>query len=136
MSAALMAYRWVDHTAELELSLDCPTEAAVFEDAVRALAELLGDGRTAGPVAVELALREADRATLLASWLDELVFRVETEGLVPEAAESVELDAGGLHARVRGHRGEPRHLVKGVTYHRLSFEPAGDGYRATVVLDV
>ena len=46
--------------------------------------------------------------------------------------QRLELDDGGL----RAHRGDPRHVVKGVTYHRLTFEPTDGGYRATVVLDV
>ena len=131
-----MPYRWVDHTAELELRLDCASETAVFEDALRALAELLRDGRARDRQTVEVALRGTDRATLLADWLDELVFRAETEGLVPDAAQRVDLDEDGLRAEVLAHHGEPRHLVKGVTYHRLSFEPSDGGYRATVVLDV
>jgi SHS2 domain-containing protein len=37
---------------------------------------------------------------------------------------------------VRGSRGAPRHLVKGVTYSGLAFERKHDGYQARVVLDV
>jgi SHS2 domain-containing protein len=131
-----MGYRWVDHTAELELRLDGPTEASVFEEALAALAEVLHDGTAPEAVVVDVAVRAPDRATLLAGWLDELTFRAETEDLVPERVERVELAGDGLHARVRAHRGRPRHVVKGVTYHRLSFEHQDDRYRATVVLDV
>ena len=116
-----MAYRWVEHTAELELALEGPTEAAVFAAALAALAELLGEGAAGEPVA---------------SWLDELGYRAETEDLIPEAAERLTIEGGALRARVRARRGRPRHLVKGVTYHRLSLAPAQGGYRATVVLDV
>jgi SHS2 domain-containing protein len=131
-----MAYRWVDHTAELELHVDADTETAVFEDALAALAELLRDGPGSELVVFDVAIAAADRATLLARWLDELVFRVETEDLVPETVERLALDAGGLRATVRAQRGRPRHLVKGVTYHRLTFDTVDGGYRATVVLDV
>lgn len=132
-----MAYRWVDHTAELELRLECGTQEAIFEDALQALADLLHDGTARDHVAFDVTLSATDRATLLAHWLDELVFRAETEDLVPESIERLALDERGLKARVRGHRGEPRHIVKGVTYHRLGLEETGEGrYRATVVLDV
>jgi SHS2 domain-containing protein len=43
---------------------------------------------------------------------------------------------GGLAARVHGTVGDPPHVVKAVTYHRLAFEPRGDAWHATVVLDV
>ena len=69
-------------------------------------------------------------------WLEELVFLAETEDLVPEDVERIELSEHRLVATVRCHRGRPRHLVKGATYHRLAFERAAGGFRATVVLDV
>jgi SHS2 domain-containing protein len=55
---------------------------------------------------------------------------------VPERAEHLALAGGRLTAIVHGYRGSPRHVVKGVTYHDLTFAPAGDRFVATVVLDV
>lgn len=137
-----MAYRWVDHTAEAELRIEAPTEADVFEDALRAFAELAGDGvpRDGGapgePTSFDVAVTAPDRATRLALWLDELVFRAETEGLVPQAVERLELAGDRVAATVRAVRRDAPHLVKGVTLHRLAFDAAGGGFRATVVLDV
>jgi SHS2 domain-containing protein len=64
------------------------------------------------------------------------VYRAETEDLVPEDVECIELSERGLIAAVRCHLGNPRHVVKGTTLHRLAFEPSDHGFRATVVLDV
>jgi SHS2 domain-containing protein len=129
-------YRWVDHTSELELEIHGATEAAVFAQALRAFAELVGDGHAGDRAAREIACDGADRAVLLARWLDELEFLAETEDLVPDAIDQISIGDGGLRATVRVHRGRPRSIVKGVTYHRLSFERDRDGYRATVILDV
>jgi SHS2 domain-containing protein len=131
-----MGYRWIEHTAELELRLDCPTEAAVFEDALAALAELVADGADCGHVRFEVAIQASDRAALFAAWLDELLFKAETEDLIPQGVEQLRLGDGELRATVRAVRGRPRHLVKGVTYHRLSLERSDGGYGATVVRDV
>lgn len=131
-----MGYRWVAHTAELELHIDAATEEAVFEDALHALGEVLDDGPDRGPAAHRVEVSAPDRAALLARWMEELGYLAETEDLVPERMTRLELGPAGLHATVEGHRGEPRHLVKGVTYHRLAFERGGQGYEATVVLDV
>lgn len=134
-----MSYRWVDHTAELELEIEAPTEEGVFTQALLALGELLGEEAPAHPgevVSFELSLSGGDRAVLLADWLDELVFRAETEDVVPIGVESIELHEGRLRATVRGVRGSPRPLVKGITHHRLAFERANARFRATVVLDV
>ncbi len=131
-----MPYQWVEHTAELELQIEAESEERVFHDALRAFAEVTGDGGHGDPVGCEIALECSDRGGLLVQWLDELVYRAETGDLVPDAVESLELGRGGLRAVVRAHRDAPRHFVKGVTYHRLAFERHENGFRATVVLDV
>ena len=131
-----MSYRWVEHTGELELEIEAPTEEQVFGDALRALAELLGDGDHGSDVSREIRAAGRERAVLLVEWLDELVFLAETESLVPGEVERIGLSDGGVVASVRCHRGKPRPLVKGATYHRLAFARTRDGFRATVVLDV
>jgi SHS2 domain-containing protein len=128
-------YRWVDHTAEVELAIEAPTEREVLADALAALAELLGVDAGAD-VRRTVAVEAPDRPALLAAWLEELVFLAESEGFVPHRLGDLELGERSLRAVVAGGLGEPPPLVKAVTYHRLSFEPAGTGYRATVVLDV
>ena len=55
---------------------------------------------------------------------------------MPEAVEDLELTADGLVATLRGRRGDPHHPVKGVSLHRLAFQPAGEAFEASVVLDV
>jgi protein archease len=129
-------YRWVEHTAELELEIHGGSEAAVFAQALRAFADLVGDGRSGEPVTREITLPGAERAVLLAQWLDELEFLAETEDLVPDGIDAFSLDHAGLRTVVRAHHGRPHSVVKGVTYHRLAFEHRRDGYWATVILDV
>jgi SHS2 domain-containing protein len=131
-----MAFTWGDHVGELELTLTGATEQEVFEDAVRALAELLA-GEPVVPVEPRvIGVAGGDRAGQLADLLNELIFLAETEGFVPDGVASLELAEGSLQALVRGSRGAPPHLVKAVTHHRLAFEPTPDGWRANAVLDV
>jgi len=128
-------YRWVDHTAEVELEIEAGSEREVLAEALAALAELLGVDAGADERRT-IAVDAPDRPALLAAWLEELVFLAESEGFVPARLDDVELGESSLRAVVAGGLGEPPPLVKAVTYHRLAFEPAGTGYRATVVLDV
>jgi SHS2 domain-containing protein len=130
-----VTFGWAEHVGELELWVEAPDEGAVFAEALRALGEVLGEA-TGDPQWRDVTAEGDDRAVLLAAWIDELSFLAETEGFVPEAAEPLELEAGSMRARVRGRLGSPPHLVKAVTYHRLSFERADGGWRAVVVLDV
>jgi SHS2 domain-containing protein len=140
-------YRWVEHTSEVELALEASSERGVFADALSALAELLsgpadpearaGEGRTATAGEQRtVSVSAGDRATLLAGWLEELVFLAESEGFVATRMVDLELRPESLEALVGGRLGDPPPLVKAVTLHRLLFEPRGDGYVARVVLDV
>jgi SHS2 domain-containing protein len=129
-------YRWVEHTAELELELEAKTEEGLFAAALTALGELVGRRDDGAPAQHELHASASDRATLLVEWLAELVFLVETQDFVPERVLSLELEDGELRGTVEGRRGEPAHLVKSVTYHNLELGEDGAGWRARVVLDV
>jgi SHS2 domain-containing protein len=132
-------YRWVEHTAEVELEIHAGTERAVLIDALAALGELLGIGDSclgAEPVERELQVSATDRPALLASWLEELVYLAESEGFVTTAAKRLEIGEREVSATVTGVLDDPPPLVKAVTYHRLLFEPADGGYVARVVFDV
>jgi SHS2 domain-containing protein len=133
-------YYWVDHTAELELHLEAPTEEGAFEEALAALGELLaersGDPDLGDPARFEVHASAPDHPTLLAEWLSELVYLVETEGFLPQRVERLELGDDSLEVTVAGRRSGPAHLVKAVTYHRLSLEERDGAWHATVVLDV
>jgi SHS2 domain-containing protein len=131
-----MAFRWLEHTGELELELEAPTERGIFEEGFQAMRELLSSDRSRERIEIPVSLAGADRAALLADWLGELAFLGETRGLVPERLTSLDLTEGGLGAVVEGAAGDPPHLVKGATYHRLGFGRTEGGWRARVVLDV
>jgi SHS2 domain-containing protein len=133
-------FRWVDHTAELELEIEGASEHEVLADALAALSELLttdaGASSSSERAERTVVVSAADRPALLAAWLEELVFLAESEGFVPTGIEALELSQDELSASVAGLIDDPPPLVKAITYHRLLFAPAGDGYVARVVLDV
>ena len=132
----MIMYRWVEHTAELELRIDAPTQEAMLADALDAFAELVGGDAEGEHARHEIVVSAADPAVRLVDWLEELVFLAETEDFVPERLSALELGAGGLRAEVEGRRDRPAHLVKAVTYHDLAVEERGDGWHARLVLDV
>jgi SHS2 domain-containing protein len=132
-------YRWVDHTGELELEIEAENETEVFEQGFEAMRDLLRPEEAALSAASErirVSLTAGDRPALLADWLSELAFLAESEGFVPERVASIELDGNRLTAELLGVRGDPPHLVKAATYHRLALERDDSGWRAKVVLDV
>jgi SHS2 domain-containing protein len=129
-------YRWVDHTAEVELHIETQTREEVFADAAAAFAELVSRNDEGERAEHEVTVEARDEAGLLVAWLEELVFLAETEDFVPERLERLELTEGRVTALVSGRRGGPAHLVKAVTYHGLEFAQQNGVWRAKVVLDV
>lgn len=131
-----MTYTWIEHTAEVELAIEAASAAGVFVEATTALAELIARDPGGEAARREISLSAADRAALLADWLEELVFLADTEGFVPEGVASLELREDSVRGTVEGRIGRPAPLVKAVTYHRLEFAEDDGGARARLVLDV
>jgi len=127
-------YRFVEHTAELEVELEADSAEGVLAEALRAFAELAGSGE-GELVERPVELSAPDPPALLAAWLDELLFLADAEQLLPESAD-LEVDGTSLRGVLRTRRGEPRPLVKAVTLHRLRFRPENGVWRGRVVLDV
>lgn len=127
-------YRFVEHTAELEVELESGSAEGVLLEALCAFADLV-DGGGGEPVERPIAVSANDLPALLAAWLDELLFLAETEQLVPEDAD-LTVTGTSVEGVLRGRRGEPRPLVKAVTLHRLRFRRENGSWRGRVVLDV
>ena len=87
---------------------------------------------------VQLVGTEVDY--LLFDWLNELLFRFETRGLLFREFD-VQLDGNVLMATIRGEtcdrsRHRLAHEVKAITYHGLSVEQTDSGWRVELVLDI
>lgn len=129
-------YRWLEHTSEVELSIEAESAGAVFEEATRAFGELLAEAPPGESVERHVNAQASDLPALLVEWLSELAYLAETDAFIPERALRVDLADTSLEALVAGRRAEPQSLVKGVTYHRLEMKRADGSWRARVVLDV
>jgi SHS2 domain-containing protein len=134
--------REIEHTADLGLEVEAPTLALVFERAALAVLALMVDLAAIEPreravVAVEgVGLEE-----VLHDWLQDLVVRVQTGGIVACEVAVEHAGAGGVRGVIAGERVDPsRHRLytelKGVTYHQLAVRERGEGWWARVILDV
>jgi SHS2 domain-containing protein len=128
-------HRFLPHTGEVEVEIEAATAGDVLGEAALALAELM-EGGGGDPATREVHVEAGDRAGLLVEWLNELVFRAETEAFVPERITALDLAERSLTASVSGRISAPRELVKAVTYHDLVFEQRAGTWFARIVLDV
>jgi SHS2 domain-containing protein len=129
----------LEHTGEIVIRMEGATPAEVLIEAARALGEL-----QAGSIAptgergrCEVRVEAPDREALLVEWLNEIVFRSETERWAPDAGEMLACEDTTAHAILEGPKltAAPA-LVKAATHHRLVFRPGPRGWEAEVVLDV
>jgi SHS2 domain-containing protein len=94
----------LDHAPDLEIWVHAATWPELVAEAGRALAEQLVRGvrvPAAGPWR-RVAVRAADRASLLAAWLNELSFHAEAEWWIPVEIADVRASDTDIDARVHG----------------------------------
>lgn len=128
-----------EHVSEVALRLEASSLPALFEEAGRALAELMRARPLEHPTGCtdELSLRASDSEALLVDWLNELVLRSEVAKAIFTEFEIQHLFDGQLVAVIRGTRvAELRNPVKAATYHGLTLVEHAGRIAATVVLDV
>ena len=137
-----------DHTADVGIAVRADSFEDLLATAARAtFDQILEDWPTDVEVLTEVAARcasglECDRSELLVVWLQELLYRFDTERLVPLTFEFYSVGPGEIRAGVGFGKFDPaRHRtrleVKAVTYHGLEVRRQADGtWSARFVLDV
>ena len=136
-------YAELDHTADAGVVVRGESKEEALARLVLAFADLVTGGAPARESGeVSLRAEPGDLAAVAVDVLRELLYRFETEGLVPESCEVLELGAEqGAVVRVGAGCYDPeRHAeglaLKAVTLHGARFERDADGWVAEVVFDV
>ncbi len=131
-----------DHTADIGLRIEAATLEELFVDAARGLMSLLVENIDAvQPTLTEtIQLTGTETDYLLFDWLNELLFRFETRGML-FCEFNVRLNEQVLEATIRGEpfersRHRMAHEVKAITYHGLSVEQTDNGWSVELVLDI
>lgn len=133
-------HRAVPHTADVRVEAWAPDREGCLAEAVAALVETFADTADAQPYGeTTLELPAGDDTELLVGLLDEVIFRLETEGTLPLATEA-RAAGGGLRVRWRTVDADAVELVgavpKAVSLHGLRFTRDGTGWSCVVTVDV
>ena len=107
-----MSYRWVEHTGEVELEIDGRTAESVFTEALRVLGQLVDDAGRGDAVRREIGLAGRELSALVVRWLDEIVYRAETEDVVPEDVERLDSPRPSIVGSVAERRDRMRGIVR------------------------
>jgi len=137
-------YEFFEHTADVGAVVRGVTLPRLFENASRAMFDLICDRRSVRPRrTARIAVRGASLEDLLVRWLSELLFRLETQGLLFSSFAVERVDRTSLRVRgvARGERiDRPRHTlkreIKAVTYHQIRLIRGRSAWRVRIVFDV
>ena len=126
----------MEHAADWRLEVWGPDTAALLEEAARGMYGLMGiEVSETSRRHRRLEIAAGDREQLLVSFLEELLFLVESEELAYDAF-MLDVDGSRLLAHLEGgfivaHRKE----IKAVTYHRLEIRDTPHGVETGITFD-
>lgn len=136
-NAPRQGYTEVEHVADWELKVWALDLAGLFTQAALGMYALQGISLRSEPrLERTLTLDGLDHEALLVSFLEELLFLADAEGIGFDEYELV-IQPGRLHAGLKGAPLASRTKeIKAVTYHRLSIESTASGLEVGIVFDV
>lgn len=135
-----IGHRTVPHTADLRIEAWAPTAELCIAEAVRAMVCSFADLPMAAPtVTREFEVGTGDAEQQLLTVLDEVVYRMDVDGEIPQAAE-VRREHSGLRLTLAMTDATRATLIgavpKAVSLHELWFGKDGEAWRCTVTIDV
>jgi len=132
----------LDTGGDVGLHLTAPDLSGLFRSAAAGLCSLITDPESVLPVdQVYVSLEAGDREELLVSWVNELIFLLDTRDFLARRADIISLSDTQITATLHGEvfqadRHERRLLVKAATYHGLFIRKTAEGLDGEVVLDL
>ncbi len=135
------SFQIIDHTADVGILVSAPTLEGLFETAAWAFTELITRvDALRHRVERQFNLQEDAIDTLLVSWLQELLYLLDTEDLVFGRFQ-VNIQDSSLEATAWGEVFNPeihtiKTEIKAVTYHQLEVVETDEGWRAQVIFDI
>ena len=135
-------YEVMDHTADIGIVAFGRSLAEAFSNAAYAMFDILTDADSIKETdSFDLQISASNVEELLVVWLDELLYRYETERFVCKRFVIDDMSHTSLCATVFGEkvdlsRHEIKTEIKSVTYHHLKVEKINDVWRVQVIFDV
>ena len=135
------SFQFIDHTADAGILVKAPTLEGMFETAALGFNELITRVDSLNClIQRQFRLQEDDIETLLVSWLQELLYLLDTEGLIFGRFQvnlkdlALEATAWGeiFDAEIHTMKTE----IKAVTYHLLEVVEADQCWKAQVIFDI
>lgn len=136
-------FRFLDHPSEALVEVLAPGAAEVFEEAARALFEIMTDTTAvARTLEFRIDLESPERNWLLVDWLNRLILLHETQAVFLSEFDVTlaQNSQWKLSAVVRGEPIGPQHErrseAKSATYGQFEWTESSEGHRVRFVVDI
>ncbi|HUU75846.1 MAG TPA: archease [Methanoregulaceae archaeon] len=135
-----MTYVELEHTADVKIRVIAPTLANLFEEAARALMEVMYHTIHPGSITCPISITSDDQISLMHDFLSEILYISEVEEIVISSADLI---VGEKHLKgvFRGEKFDPKKHrggmeVKGISYSGLLIRWEDDHFILEVIFDV
>ena len=143
MENCMKPYEYLEHTADMGLLVSGKNLSELLKNAAQGLFETIAVVDTVDETeSIEIQLTAESVEELFVAWLDELIFRHETEEIFFKRANIHRCSETEMFATVYGEpvnfdKHEVYTEIKSVTYHQLKVEQKPDGsWHAQVIFDL
>ena len=137
-----MDYELLDHTADACIRVYGKSFDELFENAARAMMELITDRERINPSQeIEIEVRGETKEELLVHWLQEILFLHEVKKMVFKdfrlnLISETHAKGKAIGEKIDIDKHEISFDIKAVTYHNLKIEPINDKLKVDIVFDV
>lgn len=139
-------YSYIEHTADVGIEVEAQSLEELFHHAADGLIALFVDPSGVRPRDERfVSLTASDLESLLFKWLNEILFRYDSDGFIPCLFQDMTItsrtDEYTIQAKVTGEQFDPtrhetRTYVKAVTFHNLEIKTDRDAFRSQIFVDV
>jgi len=136
------SFKIIDHTADVGIVAYGANVEELFSSAALALFSLITELESVEEkLHLDLEVSSDGRDSLLIEWLNELIYLFDVKHILFKRFDIESLTHNDLNATCYGENFDPmRHKikmgVKAATYHMLSLEKNGGGYKSQIIFDI
>ncbi|HGE70436.1 TPA: archease [Candidatus Poribacteria bacterium] len=135
-------YKLIDHTADIGIIAYGKDLAELFANSAYAMFDILTEAdKIDGKDSFEIQISAKSLEELLITWLDELLFRYETERIVCnrfiiDNIDEKSIKATVFYEKIDHDKHDIKTEIKNVTYHQLEIKKVRNRWQARVIFDV
>jgi len=134
-----MKYEILEHAADLKVRAWGKDEKELFYNMALAIADLQKKdiSKFADKEWEDVEISSLDQKSLLIDWLNEILFKSDTNGKVYTDFNIKTLLEKKLIAKIAGQKVSQKQIdIKAATYHNLEIKKTADLWQATVIFDI